>query len=87
MARPRELVLGVWIDAGRVEAEAVARRIADEVGQSLAEDGSPPIELAFGVASAPDDGSDFAALLDVAEHELARARHGVEAPGRTLRAA
>jgi GGDEF domain-containing protein len=81
------VLLGVWIDAGRAEAEAVARRIADEVAQSLAEDGSPPIDLAFGVGSCPDDGTDFAALLDVAEHELARARHGAEAPGRTLRAA
>ena len=43
--------------------------------------------LAFGVGSSPDDGTDFAALLDIAERELARARHGAEAPGRTLRAA
>jgi putative nucleotidyltransferase with HDIG domain len=81
------VLLGVWIDAGRAEAETVARRIADEVAQSLAEDGSPAIELAFGVGSSPDDGTDFAALLDIAEHELARARHGAEPSGRRLRAA
>ena len=81
------VLLGVWVDQDRSEAELVARRIADEVAQSLAEDGSPPVSLAFGVGSSPDDGTDFAALLDVAEHELARARHGAEAPGRTLRAA
>jgi GGDEF domain-containing protein len=81
------VLLGVWVDQDRPEAELVAGRIAEEVAQSLAEDGAPPISLAFGVGSSPDDGIDFAALLDVAEHELARARHGAEAPARTLRAA
>jgi putative nucleotidyltransferase with HDIG domain len=68
------VLLGVWVDAERGEAEAVAADIAHEVGASLAEDGAPPVALAFGVGSAPDDGRDFAALLEIAEGELARSR-------------
>jgi GGDEF domain-containing protein len=80
------VVLGVWIDAGRDEAERIVRTIADEVTQSLAEDGAPPIALAFGVGSAPGEGTDFAALLEVAEGEIVRSRAGGDA-GRHLRAA
>jgi putative nucleotidyltransferase with HDIG domain len=68
------VLLGVWIDADREEAEAVARAIREEVSASLAEDGAPPIPLGFGVGSAPDDGGDFACLLEAAEAELARVR-------------
>jgi hypothetical protein len=52
----------------------VAAAIAHEVAQSLAQDGAPPVELTFGVGTSPDDGTDFAALLGVAEDEIARAR-------------
>jgi GGDEF domain-containing protein len=80
-------LLGVWVDADRAEAEAVAGRIGAEVARSLAEDGAPPIALGFGVASAPDDGRDFAALLEVAEGELARARPAEPEPAVRLRVA
>jgi GGDEF domain-containing protein len=80
------VLLGVWIDAGRHEAEAVARTIAEEVAQSLAEDGAPPISLAFGIGAAPDEGQDFAALLEVAEGELERSRRSELPVGRRLRA-
>jgi putative nucleotidyltransferase with HDIG domain len=81
-------LLGVWVDSGRAEAQRVAQAIRDEVAQSLAEDGAPAIPLAFGVGSAPDDGRDFAALLEVAEAELAHARSAAEPQvGGILRAA
>jgi putative nucleotidyltransferase with HDIG domain len=67
-------LLGVWVDADRRDAERVAAAIAHEVAQSLAQDGAPPVELTFGVGTSPDDGTDFAALLGVAEDEIARAR-------------
>jgi GGDEF domain-containing protein len=81
------VMLGVWLDDDAAEAHAVARRIADEVAQSLAEDGAPPIALSFGVAAAPEHGRDFAALLEVAEGELERARVAEEPPARRLHAA
>ena len=81
------VMLGVWIDAGREDAEAVARTIEREVTSSLAEDGAPPIALAFGVGSAPDEGRDFAALLEIAERELATAREAELPPARRLHAA
>jgi putative nucleotidyltransferase with HDIG domain len=80
-------LIGVWVDAAREDAEAVARRIGHEVAQSLAEDGAPPIALGFGVGSAPDDGRDFAALLEVAERELEHGRHAEPAPAVRLRIA
>jgi putative nucleotidyltransferase with HDIG domain len=80
-------LLGVWVDADRAEAEAVAGRIGAEVARSLAEDGAPPIALGFGVASAPDDGRDFAALLEVAEGKPARARPAEPEPAVRLRVA
>jgi putative nucleotidyltransferase with HDIG domain len=80
------VVLGVWIDAGRDEAERIVRTIRDEVTASLAEDGAPPIALAFGVGSAPDEGKDFAALLEMAEGEIVRMRAAGDA-GHHLRAA
>jgi predicted signal transduction protein with EAL and GGDEF domain len=81
------VLLGVWVDAGRDEAQLVARTIAEEVTQSLAEDGAPSISLAFGIGAAPDEGQDFAALLEVAEGELERSRSAELPLGRRLRAA
>jgi len=74
------VLLGVWIDADRREARAVADAVAEEVARSLAEDGSPPIGLSFGIGSAPADGRDFAALLDVAEAEMEHCRATGEMP-------
>jgi putative nucleotidyltransferase with HDIG domain len=79
------VLLGVWIDAGRQDAQVVARTIAEEVAHSLAEDGAQPISLAFGIGAAPDEGRDFAALLEVAEGELARSRSNELPLGRRLR--
>jgi len=81
------VMLGVWLDADAAEAHAVAGRIADEVAQSLAEDGAPAVALAFGVASAPEHGRDFAALLEVAEGRLERSRVAEEPAARRLHAA
>ena len=81
------VMLGVWLDAGADEAHAAARAIADEVAQSLAEDGAPAITLAFGVASAPEHGRDFPSLLEMAEGRLERSRVADEPPARRLHAA
>jgi putative nucleotidyltransferase with HDIG domain len=68
------VVLGLWVDGDRPAAELLAGRIAAEVQAAVAEDGSPPVQLVTGVACAPDDGTDFAALLEAADGELARNR-------------
>jgi putative nucleotidyltransferase with HDIG domain len=60
------VVLGVWLDGGADDAAAAGELIRAEV--SAAErDGTPPVQLHLGVASAPADGTDLAMLLEVAD--------------------
>ncbi len=68
------VVVGLWLDADRPAAQGVAARIGREVAAATAEDGAPPLHLAMGVAAAPDDGSDFTALLEAADARLGQHR-------------
>lgn len=70
------VVLGVWLDGSADDAVAAGELIRAEV--SAAErDGTPPVELHMGVASAPADGSDLALLLEAADEASAKQRDTV----------
>lgn len=67
------VVLGVWIDGSADEAMAAGALIEAEVA-AAERDGTPPVELHLGVASAPADGSDLALLLEAADEASTRQR-------------
>jgi GGDEF domain-containing protein len=65
-----------WIlatDTGRLAAEALARRIADFVGQAASPHGAP-LTVSIGLAVHPDDGRDAGSLAAYAEEEMLAAR-------------
>ncbi len=77
------VVLGLWVEDGLTGAEAVAARIAEEVAAAVDAEDGPPIELSLAVASAPDDCTDFAALLEAADATLAHDAEDGQPPAAT----
>jgi putative nucleotidyltransferase with HDIG domain len=66
------VVLGLWIEEGAEGARQAAARIREEVAAAVRTEDGPPIELSLAVAGAPEDGEDFASLLEVADRAIAR---------------
>lgn len=73
------VVLGVWLDGGTDDAAAAGELIRAEVA-AAERDGTPPVELHLGVASAPQDGTDLAGLLEHADAACAQGRDRDAAP-------